>query len=416
MFKFLDKIGVPLIGYTNNIQEDIGSASIAAGGSVLTSVLNGIFAKNENTKQRNFAREMYRAQLRDSIAQWERENAYNTPAAQKQRLIEAGLNPNLMMDNGNVGNAQSASMPSANGSYTPLVPHFENPMIDFINAYTAQSNIKKTEAETAKIQNDIRIDSEMLEANLRQMGVDLDTAKQNYWFQSNWMPKQLQEKDVQIKGATLQLDLVELQKDGQKIMNDLNREELKTRKAHNVYVNERAALEIARERQNLRNMVMSERLTIAQAADMYASAAAHYASADVSKAHKESIEYDTQFKRANKVLFVGQLAQDLLNSGQVNQKNQKELEILGSQAEREAYNSDTKVVDKWIERGCKILGSVVGAAGVATGAFLGFRKLAVPSSTPSPSYNLNGYTPTATDAYGVDYLNGVPKGRPPRGR
>lgn len=399
MFKYLDKIGVPFIGYTNNLRDPITgttAAAISGGSNIVSSIINGVISSKENAKQRNFAREMYAQQMRDTIAQWNRENEYNTPAAQKQRLIEAGLNPNLMMDNGNVGNAQSASIPSANGSYTPLVPHFENPMLDFINAYNAQSQIKKTEAETAKIQNDIQIDTAMLEANLKQMGVDLDTAKQNYWFQSQFMPKQLSEKDVAIKSATLNLDLVQLQKDGQQIMNDLNREELKVRKAHNVYVTERAALEIARERQTLRNLVLQGKLTVASVADMYASAAAHYASADASKAQKESIEYDTNFKRDNKVFFIGSLAQDFLNSGQLNENQKKQLEILTEQANQERYRTGTQETDKWIERASKILGSIVGAVGVGAGAFFGFKKLSAPSA-PSGSYSLNGYTPSATD-------------------
>ena len=38
---------------------------------------------------------------------WNETNAYNTPAAQKQRFLDAGLNPNLMMGQG--GNAGSAT-------------------------------------------------------------------------------------------------------------------------------------------------------------------------------------------------------------------------------------------------------------------------------------------------------------------
>ena len=53
--------------------------------------------KKEGAKQRQFALDM-----------WERQNAYNTPSKQMQRLKDAGLNPALMYGQGNVGNAQQA--------------------------------------------------------------------------------------------------------------------------------------------------------------------------------------------------------------------------------------------------------------------------------------------------------------------
>lgn len=43
---------------------------------------------------------------------WERDSAYNSPAAQMQRLKEAGLNPNLMYGQGTVGNTSGKPMQS----------------------------------------------------------------------------------------------------------------------------------------------------------------------------------------------------------------------------------------------------------------------------------------------------------------
>lgn len=47
---------------------------------------------------------------------WNKENAYNTASAQRQRLEEAGLNPYLMMNGGSAGVAQSAGPGSSAGS------------------------------------------------------------------------------------------------------------------------------------------------------------------------------------------------------------------------------------------------------------------------------------------------------------
>lgn len=59
--------------------------------------LNNQFNERMAIQQRNWQENM-----------WNKENAYNTASAQRQRLEEAGLNPYLMMNGGSAGVAQSA--------------------------------------------------------------------------------------------------------------------------------------------------------------------------------------------------------------------------------------------------------------------------------------------------------------------
>lgn len=82
----------------------LGESIADSGGGIATGLIGGIgqlyanqSQKKEGAKQRRFALDM-----------WERQNAYNTPANQMQRLKDAGLNPALMYGQGNVGNAQQA--------------------------------------------------------------------------------------------------------------------------------------------------------------------------------------------------------------------------------------------------------------------------------------------------------------------
>lgn len=84
--------------------EKAGDAITDGFGGIATGIIGGIgeifsnkAQKEEGNKQRQFALDM-----------WERQNAYNTPAEQMQRLKDAGLNPALMYGKGNVGNAQQA--------------------------------------------------------------------------------------------------------------------------------------------------------------------------------------------------------------------------------------------------------------------------------------------------------------------
>jgi hypothetical protein len=57
---------------------------------------------------------------------WNKENAYNTASAQRQRLEEAGLNPYLMMNGGSAGVAQSAGAgASASSSGSAVMQPFQ---------------------------------------------------------------------------------------------------------------------------------------------------------------------------------------------------------------------------------------------------------------------------------------------------
>lgn len=67
---------------------------------------------------RDWSEEMMSQQNEWNLQQWQRENAYNTPAAQRARLEAAGLNAALMMQGqgsiGMAGSGQPAASPSGN--------------------------------------------------------------------------------------------------------------------------------------------------------------------------------------------------------------------------------------------------------------------------------------------------------------
>lgn len=67
--------------------------------------MNNQFNERMALQQRNWQENM-----------WNKENAYNTSSAQRQRLEEAGLNPYLMMNGGSAGVAQSAGTGSTASS------------------------------------------------------------------------------------------------------------------------------------------------------------------------------------------------------------------------------------------------------------------------------------------------------------
>lgn len=70
--------------------------------------MNNQFNERMAIQQRNWQENM-----------WNKENAYNTASAQRQRLEEAGLNPYLMMNGGSAGAAQSAGTGASASSASP---------------------------------------------------------------------------------------------------------------------------------------------------------------------------------------------------------------------------------------------------------------------------------------------------------
>ena len=68
--------------------------------------MNNQFNERMAIQQRNWQENM-----------WNKENAYNTASAQRQRLEEAGLNPYLMMNEGSAGTAQSVGTGASAPSY-----------------------------------------------------------------------------------------------------------------------------------------------------------------------------------------------------------------------------------------------------------------------------------------------------------
>ena len=77
--------------------------------------MNNQFNERMAIQQRNWQENM-----------WNKENAYNTASAQRQRLEEAGLNPYLMMNGGSPGVAQSAGTgASASSSGSAVMQPFQ---------------------------------------------------------------------------------------------------------------------------------------------------------------------------------------------------------------------------------------------------------------------------------------------------
>lgn len=130
------------------------------------------------------------------IDMWNRQNEYNTPAAQMQRYSDAGLNKNLIYGQGSNGNAQ--------GSPTYKAPHvqpynFQDVGTTAANAINTYNNTKLNQAqvdnlEAQKVATQIQSQSELI----KQIGYAL--SNKNSDFDLN-QKKQLQTYQLQAAQA-----------------------------------------------------------------------------------------------------------------------------------------------------------------------------------------------------------------------
>lgn len=132
-----------------------------------------------------------------NVEQWNRENAYNAPSAQRQRLLDAGLNPNLMLDGGDAGNARGLD----SADYANAQPStMQNPAQEKLGLLQSIQGVLQSANETAmqyaKQRSEIaNLDSQtnaqniqnsylraFLDKNLEKLGHDTTTSK---WMSKN---------------------------------------------------------------------------------------------------------------------------------------------------------------------------------------------------------------------------------------
>lgn len=144
------------------------AAIIGAGASVTTAGAMGVasgkmnkraenFNREEAANQRAFSEYMANKQNAWNTEFWERASAYDSPAAQMERLREAGLNPLYF---GLDGNASQAAPTAAQplGYERAVAPNYRNPVGDALEAATSVSNLQKDielkDAQISKIKSE----------------------------------------------------------------------------------------------------------------------------------------------------------------------------------------------------------------------------------------------------------------------
>lgn len=144
----------------------IGGA-LALGGSLLAARSSARAQDRTNEVNYRIAHDTNRMSYQQNLDFWNRQNAYNTPAAQMQRYKDAGLNPHLVYSQSNMaGPIASPSQP---------VPEYKEPdraglMLDYLQRYQdlktsnaqeqliqAQKDYAVQQAESSRIGNSLAI-------------------------------------------------------------------------------------------------------------------------------------------------------------------------------------------------------------------------------------------------------------------
>lgn len=186
MSEFLDK----LVGFGKSVSSAVSPfLGIASGiGSLFgnKNIDKQIRAQQEeNQKNRDWNLMLAQMQNQWSQDQWERENEYNTPINQRERLQDAGLNADLMYGNGGISNiaASSPAMTSGQGSQPVDMSALGRKATigDMIQqglqTRMAEAQIKATEAQARKTAADAGISETQLEYEDAKQLIGLDLSR-----------------------------------------------------------------------------------------------------------------------------------------------------------------------------------------------------------------------------------------------
>jgi len=155
---------------------------VTSGAALLGQGINAFTQGSMNRQTRRWNEKMYQMQRNDALADWMRNNAYNTPEAQMQRFKQAGLNPNLIYKQTN----ESAPVRSTDvKSWNPTPPQFDLGAIAQ-SALFAGVDLRQKEANTQNTEEAVRLNQARIkETEARTLGI-LESNKKTSQFNARY--------------------------------------------------------------------------------------------------------------------------------------------------------------------------------------------------------------------------------------
>lgn len=155
----------------------------------MSSVLNAVAQQIGGYLQREHEQKMYDQQVANNIAQWQRQNQYDSPSAQMDRFQSAGLNPNLIYGQMGTGStANNIGTPSVSDQSSNIGDALASLAPNIIQSRLADSTIDLQEAQAKLLRNStpddgdyqakFKIDLENAQADLSRKKIELSTLRQ----------------------------------------------------------------------------------------------------------------------------------------------------------------------------------------------------------------------------------------------
>lgn len=128
----------------------LGGGLFSGGLGAISSIFSNSSQKKENERNREFAEYMYDRQYDNSIKVWNMQNKYDLPSAQKQRLIDAGLNPDLMYSGKGVSPSPNLQAAVAGSPSAGSLPGYGGVVESFNQGRLLDAQIRNIDADTQK--------------------------------------------------------------------------------------------------------------------------------------------------------------------------------------------------------------------------------------------------------------------------
>lgn len=172
--------------------------SMLAAQAALQSGTNSLATATTNRATRKWNEKMYAKQREDSLADWTRQNEYNSPQAQMKRLQEGGLNPNLVYGNG--ADATAGPVRSTDvKSWNPSAPQINIPAMTqaFMGQYDME--MKMAQTDNLRTQNTVLLQEVLLKA---AQVIATTTGTENQKFDLA-LKNELKENSIEVARASL---------------------------------------------------------------------------------------------------------------------------------------------------------------------------------------------------------------------
>lgn len=344
----------------------IGSGVISAGANLLSTAMTN--RANERMQQQQNAW---------NLEMWNRNNEYNSPAAQMQRLQAAGLNPDLMYGQNAGDSSGNSSSPAQGTNPIPKQPfHLDPLMLSQMRLLNAQAYKTDKEGNIAdiKAQNDQEFSYKQ---NLLNLGL---SAEQINYLSALYDKtyKEIDQIDQNIENMKQQWSILHEQINTQAAQTNLLIQQGKTQEAAcALYLAQKEGQELDNKQQEIINKYLPKQLqsqidlNYANVKNALASANKNNAEARLANAQAETEDKSRDVKIEN---IKANTRNTNANTRLVNQQNQTEIfatKVKEEEANYAGAHHQLELTNQGLDALQKLMGSLGSFAGKAVEAAVG---------------------------------------------